>query len=62
MDEVRNRIANLLGILGSRGLRARDIVLLLAEAAWDATKALRQHMANVRPRMQQEVESVQGWW
>ncbi|KAL8856672.1 MAG: hypothetical protein Q9178_006739 [Gyalolechia marmorata] len=60
MDEVRNRVATLLGLLGPRGLAARDAVILLAQAGWDTTFALRQYIKNVRPQIQQEIERVQN--
>ncbi|KAI4285110.1 MAG: hypothetical protein L6R38_000907 [Xanthoria sp. 2 TBL-2021] len=53
MDEVRNRIATLLGIVGPHGLPARDAVILLAQAGWDAIVALRQFINNTRPQLQQ---------
>ena len=60
MDEVRNRVATLLGLVGPRGLAARDAVILLAQARWDITFALRQYIENVRPQIQQEIERVQN--
>ncbi|KAI4280508.1 MAG: hypothetical protein L6R38_004397 [Xanthoria sp. 2 TBL-2021] len=60
MDEVRNRLATLLGIVGPRGLPARDAAILLAQAQWDATTALRQFINNTRPQLQQEVRRVRN--
>lgn len=66
MNDVRNRLATLLGIVGPRGLPARDAAILLAQARWDATVALRQFINNTRPQLQQEVGRVrnppsEGW-
>ncbi|KAL8997276.1 MAG: hypothetical protein Q9169_003418 [Polycauliona sp. 2 TL-2023] len=60
MDEVRNRIANVLGVLGRRGLSARDVVIRLAEAGWDHTTVITQYAASRFPQMQQEVQNTQG--
>ncbi|KAL8771549.1 MAG: hypothetical protein Q9209_002991 [Squamulea sp. 1 TL-2023] len=60
MDEVRQRVATLLGLVGPRGLPARDAVILLAQAGWNATLALRQYIENVRPQIQQDIERVQN--
>ncbi|KAL8785828.1 MAG: hypothetical protein Q9213_003135 [Squamulea squamosa] len=60
MDEVRQRVATLLGLVGPRGLPARDAVILLAQAGWNATLALRQYIENIRPQIQQDIERVQN--
>lgn len=62
MVEVRNRAANLFGVVGrpGRGLSIRDAVILLARAEWDANRALRQYMHNVRPTLAGEIEVTQN--
>ncbi|KAL8839456.1 MAG: hypothetical protein Q9176_004452 [Flavoplaca citrina] len=58
MDEVRNRVATLFGIVGPRGQPAREAVRFLAEAGWNPTTALRRFINITRPQIPRAVASV----
>ncbi|KAI4275283.1 MAG: hypothetical protein LQ337_003338 [Flavoplaca oasis] len=58
MDEVRNRVATLFGIVGPRGQPAREAVRFLAEAGWNPTTALQQFINVTRPQIPRAVAGV----
>ena len=60
MDDVRNRTASLLHIIGPRSATPRDAVILMANAAWDASAALRQFRDDTRPGLQPAMARIQN--
>lgn len=61
MEDVINRIANVVNVVGPRGLPPREAVILLAQAGWNATMALRRYIEVFRrPDVAQEIERAQN--
>ncbi|KAL8818758.1 MAG: hypothetical protein Q9223_002684 [Gallowayella weberi] len=59
MDDVLNRIANVMNVVGPRGLPPRDAIMLLARAGWNSAMAIQQYIEVYRrPQVAQEIRKV----
>ncbi|KAL8805658.1 MAG: hypothetical protein Q9182_001802 [Xanthomendoza sp. 2 TL-2023] len=59
LDEVLDRIVNVINVVGPRGLPPREAIMLLAQAGWNSAMAIQRYIEIYRrPQVAQEIQRV----